>query len=240
MDWRKKIMAISEDSLLALPNLLAAVDQICPMGTNMFACGGQCGNLKATDGWVVFISYGDGKTPIAAFPREYYERYARMRGLDKEIYRKGLLDIFALHEQDFHDPYSDWKGKYYRLSTIPPGYGHNWQVVEANFFDIKGGMLPDEIEEAKVYVVGKIVKTDGDGSALSPHGLRVVTSPKLAAKIICGKPEDEMVRNDQRTKKEIVDRLIAGEVTETKWRPADYELTTQVQAAIPIAVQNKG
>ncbi len=144
-------MAISEDSMLALSNVVARMESIYSMGSNMFLCeGAQTGSYA----WVVFISYGDGKTPIAAFPKKYYDRMMEMPGRDREIYRAGLIKTFGLTPQTekklLPSPKGDGWFEYqdhliYRLATHPGNeYGYNWNWLDEEFVQPHGDQLMGE------------------------------------------------------------------------------------------------
>ena len=138
-------MAI-EDSMLALPNMVAAMESIYPMGSNMFLCeGAQTGKYA----WVVFISYGDGKTPIAAFPKKYYDRMTEMFGRDREIYRAGLIEEFRLTPRT-HNGYGPggWRVRTIYALAHHPGneYGYQWNWLDAEFLQPHGSQLMGDEE----------------------------------------------------------------------------------------------
>lgn len=83
--------------------------------------------------WVVCISFADGETPAAAFPIKYYYRYLQKKGIEKEIYLNGLQKTFRLSQD------SDS----YRISTIPPEYGYNWEVITPDILKYSWYMLPE-------------------------------------------------------------------------------------------------
>lgn len=80
-------------SLLKLKNVAEHVDRIYPMSDNVYPC-------RKPGWWYVFISYGDGKTPLAAFPKSQWEFCCSLPGggyhSPREIYKQGLLKMFKL------------------------------------------------------------------------------------------------------------------------------------------------
>ena len=141
-------MAISEDSLLSLPNIVARIEAICPMGSNMFLCEGA---HKGPHAWVVFISYGDGKSPIAAFPKKYYDRMMEWPEMDREIYRSGLIQKFRLTPQTEKKLLPSPRGDgwlecqdhlIYRLASHPGNeYGYDWGWLDSEFVQPHGPQL---------------------------------------------------------------------------------------------------
>ena len=135
--------------LQKLENMVRSMEEIYPMGTNLFLCeGAQTGSFA----WVVFISFGDGKTPIAAFPKKYYDVYTKMKGVDKEIYLAGLIYYFSLtsqkerkmskkpNEQGFYNVVDQ---TCYRLFHHPGNeYGYNWNWLDEDFVKPHGNQLP--------------------------------------------------------------------------------------------------
>jgi hypothetical protein len=93
----------------------------------------------------------------------------------------------------------------------------------------------------KVFIFGMLEKIEVGGAGFNTHGVRVIASPEMAAKVLATQPEgyENLVRNDDQSEEQITETLLNGKDAMTKWRYADQkdERTHVVLEVIPKEVE---